>query len=349
MKILPLDYNQQSPIINKISTDFKELLMFQSKTSCQIIINGCQLKRYCYGDLDGEQIVAVKELNLTVEGKNNNPIKVIGYVIDAGKQLIKEQQGFVSRVKNVAVEENGFLKMKSGPQSQRARVTGELYIVGLDDNEGINLDRTSFNYDYPDIEKISLELDKELEPFFRDVRNRSSEHSKAKKVLKVMKSYQSLAMDISKTLAKTSEKITPPIQNEESKPKAPKSIKSPKDILIQAGAQPSPESNIKIEYDGNSWKAKVPENILNSIEKIVVSGLEYEISFSNLGENCEPCKIIYRQIIYNLDHPLVQKHLYEPILFRILFYLAYAYNYTINKSAKDFYQQMIKLLEDWKT
>src|SRR5690606_8939217 len=122
--------------------------------------------------------------------------------IDAGRLLPENKQGFITRVKNVAVEENGFLAMQAGAQNQRGRVTGELHLIGLDDNEGINLDRTSFNYDFVDLKVISHALDEILASFFLEVRHRSSEHSAANKIRKTVNAYQSLTKELFKTLEK---------------------------------------------------------------------------------------------------------------------------------------------------
>ncbi|NHM28938.1 hypothetical protein G7K71_18615 [Desulfofundulus sp. TPOSR] len=353
MKILPLKYNPKSKIFTKLSQEFHNIYLKNQSSfwlpTCQVIVDGIDLKRYCYGDLSDEEIIAIKELNFTIKENNSKPITVIGYAIDAGRQLPKETQGFISRVKNVAVEENGFLAMKVGAQSQRARVTGELHIFGLNDNIGINLDRTSFNYDLPDIHLICNKLDSELESFFLEVRNRSSEHSSANKVRNTVTAFQSLTQDISKTLQKYHEENKTEnneIQHSDDTINIPK--KSMKDILIEAGAQPTSEPNIQVKYEGNSWITKVPSKILENIGKITLSGVEYEISFSNFGADQEPCKIVSKQIYYNLDHPLVINNLFsnDNTLFKLMFCLAYAYNKTIGKSAGDMYREVIKLLKD---
>lgn len=349
-KILPLDYDSGSKVLKKLPSDMRKILERKVDIywpSCKVVVNGCELRRYCYGDLDEEDIIAVRPIDLSVKGANNNSIRVIGYAIDAGKQLLKDQQGFITRVKNVAVEESGFLAMEKGAQVQRARVTGELHVLGLDDNQGINLDRTFFDYLFADLDTISQALDKELADFFLEVRERSSEHSQANKITKALKTCQSLSNSISKTLEKHQEKLAEaPERLVDSTTPISMSEQSVKDFFLEAGARPSSASETKIEYEGDSWVAKVPDELLSSLGRLNVSGTEYEIVYNSLGESRMPCEIMSRQVIFNKDHSLLKNDLLNFELMKVLFCLALAYRLTVGKTAGEMYEQAIKLLEE---
>lgn len=121
----------------------------------------------CVGKKGGNpEIWNIYILDTNIPSSNGQDISLKGYLILTSKSPMDKWRGFVSRVKNVAVEENGPLNLPVTQPTYWARHTGELFIDNIDDNMALNMDRTSFNYEFDDMIKISDKLEKWVTQIF---------------------------------------------------------------------------------------------------------------------------------------------------------------------------------------
>lgn len=178
-RILPIRYPEKSPLLSFLaeSPDYANLLSFLRSSELRAIsvdFLGTKLTRRVYGEKAGETIVAVRELpHARVEGAT-----VWGYVVDAGKAVPKDWEGLTSRVKNVAVETSGWLGYEKGGRTQKARVTGELFVAGLKDNSGaLNIDRSQLQRSHPQVIAISEYLRTTITSFLTEVNARKQKEN----------------------------------------------------------------------------------------------------------------------------------------------------------------------------
>lgn len=176
-RVLPLNVPAKSSLLTFLETNtgydrLLDALRSASLKTINVQFLGTPLTRRLYGENAEESIVAVRELpRQDVAGS-----VVWGYAIDSGKSVPKEWEGLSSRVKNVAVETSGWLGYEQGGRTHKARVTGELFIEGLEDNSGaLNIDRSQLQRSHPQVVAISQYLRDNLTGFLTEVGKRKQQ------------------------------------------------------------------------------------------------------------------------------------------------------------------------------
>ncbi|NPV74715.1 MAG: hypothetical protein HPY89_13285 [Pelotomaculum sp.] len=162
-RILPLPYTDGCPLFKHLeeTQEGKELISYLRglKTISFWYRDKTILNRLAYYE-DGLDIFEKKTpaeiwhiyfLDKYIPVETGDPIHLKGYLILTNSNVKEPWRGFVTRVKNIAVEEFGWLNRPPGHAVVRVRLTGELFIDGLDDNKAINMDRTAFNYEFGEV------------------------------------------------------------------------------------------------------------------------------------------------------------------------------------------------------
>ncbi|MFH0875562.1 MAG: ATP-binding protein [archaeon] len=223
-KILPLKYNSQSKLFNYVSKGLKDsLLEHSSEFSLNVFLNSKEpLQRRLYGDNEEENIYAIKEFK---EVKVDN-MKIVGYFIRKSQtenrksQQLKKWDGLIVRVQNVAVSDNGFLGFK-GYDERKKRVCGEIFIIGIDKNKAITIDRNNFNEVDPQYLTVKDYIHNQLMEFFKGVNfdwNLKSDLNKTIGIaVKLNKAMEKTSKELSRAVVPKVEKITKAHSLKESK------------------------------------------------------------------------------------------------------------------------------------
>ncbi len=190
-RILPLQYPEEHPLLTKMQADLREILLDQDrlKTIKVLVQAPClgqgyiSLERYAYGhqSREDEQIAGYPYpiLPQIIPGGVNQSLTIFGYFVDAGKQLPKERQGLVVRVRNMGVDLNSFFDL--GDSAANLRTTGELFIEGLDERNAMTINRNALVKEHADYTAIQKQVGIYLNVFQKEVRGRVDINSLIKK------------------------------------------------------------------------------------------------------------------------------------------------------------------------
>lgn len=192
-RILPLEYNPLSAAIKKLNildTELADEMIKEAKDrSVKVIIqspehpSGFQLFRSLFGDdyeQAGEEICG--DLYIVKSPNNLLPIRISGYMADmtTAKSTYAPWTGLNIRIQNTTVKENEFFGFTDRPAA--ARITGEIMISGVNEEQLITMDRSGFVTIHPQYVEIHAWLTEKLQDFSRRyVRKRTDFNSKMKK------------------------------------------------------------------------------------------------------------------------------------------------------------------------
>lgn len=189
-RILPLPYPNDPPLFKKLNetNDGKALISYLNNlnTISFWYRDNKLLTRLVYYEKGWDciakkgvdpEIWATWVLDKNITTSEGKTIQLKGYLVLTNTNPKEKWRGLVTRVKNVAVEENGWLNLPPGQIAVRARLTGELFIDGLDDNKALDMDRRSFNYEFDEVTEIVNALHELVKPIT----------SKAQKIIKERK------------------------------------------------------------------------------------------------------------------------------------------------------------------
>jgi len=296
--ILPLEYSPNSEAMKKLKKQGIELynktIKNSETTKLNIIIKtqkipkGIKLYRQLFGDdfeTTGEQIAG--ELFLLISPPEMEPIKIFGYLADMtfGKKEYAKWKGINSRVQNTTVVENCFFEHNDPPAD--ARITGEMHILGANEEELITMNRAGFIKSYEQYKDVSEWITQRLNDFASTIiRRRTQFNSLIKKYQNKLKNQQIVSESIEKTVLHGFNDIDIDMEQlkknelkEEDEIDEIKEIKQEFDDLICEVIQvpDSTMKNIHTTIVGDKYSITVPEKLIEYEAEI--KGVVYKIKY----------------------------------------------------------------------
>lgn len=347
--ILPLEYPKDCKLFDYISPELREFLVAEAnKTKINVYLNSkVPLRKRVYGEEKGENFAYVLELR----NEQCNGVKVLGYLID-NQAKIANWNGLVTRVLNVAVEDSGFLGYE-GHESAKPRVTGELFLIGLDKNKAISINRNKFNEGNEQYRMVQKFIHERLLNFFQPHYTRSVIKSTINKRIKQIKSIPITMKRAEKGVSRLSKGIT---TSQVKKPLDLCEIVSPLQIepelkygKIETKLVPeledkkSKRKGYEIRWsgkDGIDAQVLVDEHLIESArKKIYIADQEFDVLFVRANRLDKPCHIDFpnKKIILNDSSPLVHEKDDKLLLFVILA----TYCHDKSKDKDEFYANLI--------
>jgi hypothetical protein len=213
-RILPLKYSEESVAIKnlkRIDPELAtELIELSNNRNLEIVIHsphypqGDTLYRSLFGDdfdQEGESIFGDVYPIKTPDDTSPAPIRIIGYFADMTNALPKysKWKGLNIRIQNTTVAENQFFKYNDAPA--QARITGEIQILNVNEEELITMNRAGFVSTYPQYMEISSWLTQQLSDFGRGyVRRRTEFNAKMKQKSKQLQIQSNVAESIERSI-----------------------------------------------------------------------------------------------------------------------------------------------------
>lgn len=193
-RVLPLRYDPEHPVLKRIDPSVKEKMLRTKVPIIDVYIKsphdpegqGRKLTRLLWGEDEREQPMKDKPLEFSFNVGED--ITVYGYIIATIAKIPDFWNGFVVRVKNVAVEEGTFFGYSDTPVLNR--LTGEVNIDGIDDLTSITMDRSRFNRNHGDFREIQRKMQGLLKDVGKVVRGRSNIHGKFKRASTFCQGFQ---------------------------------------------------------------------------------------------------------------------------------------------------------------
>ena len=304
-KILPLKFPEGCKLFEIISDDLKEILMKVSDTwNIDVFFNGEKLIKKVYGEVGGENFKVVMEI-LNEKAEKGNGV-VSGYLIDNYRK-IKNWNGLITRFQNTTVEDSGWLGWIKKP-AVLPRITGELFISGLDKNRAMSINRNSFNEGNEEYLSLRDLIYKKIEYFTSKHYRRTYISSAINREFKQKKAIKKNLVQISKAISKPKKK-KPPIQKQITKrPIKKKKATDLSELIIEGRfgkVEVKPvdtvpkEGRSKKEYiiewrgeDGTKPVVLVDKKALReSREDIILEGKKYKVFYIEDEDDPAPCKI----------------------------------------------------------
>ncbi len=356
-KILPLKFPRKSKLFKYISEDLKQILIKESDTwNADVFFNGEPLIKRVYGQEPGENFKYVMELIQEKAGIG----KVSGYFIDNGVK-IKNWNGLISRFQNTTVEDSGFLDWNKRPAAL-IKVTGELFISGLDKNTSIVINRNSFNE--ADIDYIQLRdlIYEKLDTFTSRVYRRSYISSAVKKEINKKMAIKDGLRKISLSISEPKKKRPKPVQKKLVKTPIKKEkatdlseIKIAKrfgdvevKIVDKVPKEGRSKKNYSIEWkgeDGTEPIVLIGKDLLKETgEDLRIEERLFKVYFIEDENDLLPCKIDFdkNEVLFNTLHPTIKKK--DDKIISFIFLLTYFYNKT--KTKEEYKNKLIDGLSD---
>ena len=352
--ILPLEYPPKCRLFDYISEELKNMIIEEAnKHKINVYLNSDRrLVKRVFGDNPNERFAHVVEIKNERVGK----ARVLGYLIDS-QAKIRNWNGLVTRYANVAVEDFGFLGYE-GHESAKPRVTGELFLAGLNKNTAISIDRNSFNEDDLGYRQVQAYVHERLLRFFSPHYKRSYIRSAVNKRMKRIKA-------IPKVLSATATSLSPvPTVYEIEKDV----IGKPIDLSNKIGLfdfqveNEYGETEVKIvdQLDdrkaarkgfGIVWKGPkgldaeilVEKRYLSkALSKVIIEDKEYVVQFVRDSSNLKPCDIDFEKhvIILNESSPIISMGETRDIFYVILL----TFHYLKSKETHEMYRNILNSL-----
>lgn len=343
-KILPLKFPENCKLFDNISNELKQILIGESDTwNINVYFNGELLTKRVYGeDSANEQFKFVMELIKEKAGIG----EVSGYFIDNNRK-IKNWNGLITRFQNITVEDSGFLgwniRLAALP-----RITGELFISGLNKNTAIVINRNAFNEadeDYLILKKLIYEkLDVFTSTHYRRSYISSAINKEIKKKTSIRKDLKKISQAISKPKKKKKtiqKKIVkkPPIKKKATDLSELKIAKRFGDVEVKPIKKVPKEGRIRkgytIEWKGENGTKPIVyienELLKESGKDLKIKNKLYKVYFIEDEEDPEPCKIDFdkNEVNFNISHPCLKKRNEKIISF--IFILTYFFDKTKTK------------------
>lgn len=335
--ILPLEFPSKCRLFDHISDELKTMLIEeadQHKINVYLNSNRKLVKRV-YGDDGTERFAHIEEIKNEKIGK----ARVLGYLID-NQAKVRNWDGLVTRYANVVVEDSGFLGYE-GHESAKPRVTGELFLDGLDKNTAISIDRNSFNEADEGYREVQAYIHRRLWEFFRPHYKRSYISSAVNKNMRRIK-------EIPQILSATAKSLSPPptiyeIDTETVEKPIDRSKKidlfdfqvdnkygeTEVRIVEKLDDRRATRRGFQIVWKGNKGldaEILVEGRFLSKASsKIYIGDKEYLVEFVNDDDNLIPCDIDFEEqlIILNESSPIISMGNTRDIFYVIL--LTYYY------------------------
>lgn len=353
-RILPLEYNPASDAIkqlNKLDPELVEEMVADAKErSIRIVIfspeypEGLQVYRSLFGDefeQAGEQICG--DLYIVKSPKILHPIKIIGYMADMteGKSGYSHWAGLNIRIQNTTVTENEFFSFTDLPAM--ARITGEIMIKGVNEEELITMNRSGFVTTHSQYSIVNEWLTEKLSDFSRRyVRKRTDFRSSMKKKSNQLQNQAIVAESLERSIREVFSDTKVNI-GELSKGclRAEDEIDEQQDLLEQFPEEIEeiirvPDSTLeKIEdhpVSGGKFSIEVPDRFLDY--KVEIDGIEYALRYVEHEEE-EPIIDIDKNeaiIRVNRNAPAIRNGKHAMVLSIVLLEYAFlAYSHDIKK------------------
>ncbi|MDF2523461.1 MAG: hypothetical protein K0R31_1102 [Clostridiales bacterium] len=319
-KTLPLRYPDEHPLLEKLSADLKEVLLDKNRLrTIEVILSipclgapGLQLERYTHGHPSQEsERIAGYPYHITpiiVPNGINPNLTVFGYFVDAGGQLPPENRGFVVRVKNMGVELNSFFEYNDA--AANARVTGEIFIENLDEQNAMTINRNELVKEHPDYLAICRALEHDLRRFIQqEVRKRVSTNADIKKKIDRIKGVRTALRDIGQALGELDVIAERPVQKELSL-QDKLDVDEEQEIRdLDSSIVVYPLDTISQEYDISHEDDEIIVTIRSDLlaNTVEINGEEYTFYLKQGNESESLCEIdLNEKTIYlNVGHPIL--------------------------------------------
>ena len=352
--ILPLEFPPKCRLFNCISEELRNMLIEEAnKHKINVYLNSDRkLVKRVFGDDPREQFAHVEEIKNERIGK----ARVLGYFIDS-QAKIRNWDGLVTRYANVVVEDSGFLGYE-GHESAKPRVTGELFLAGLNKNTAISIDRNSFNEDDPGYRQVQGHIHGRLLRFFSPHYKRSYIRSAVNKRMKRIKAIPNL-------LSATATSLSPvPTVYEIEKDviEKPIALSNKIDLFDFQVENEYGETEVKIvdQLDdrkaarkgfGIIWKGPkgldaeilVDKRYLSKASsKVIIGDEEYVVQFVRDNSNLRPCDIDFEKhvMILNESSPIISMGQIRDIFYVILL----TFHYLKSKETDEMYRNVLNSL-----
>jgi hypothetical protein len=347
--ILPLEYPAECKLFRKISNELKTLLIAEAnKKKIKVYLNSKKpLEKRVYGEAKGERFAYVMEL----KNEPCNGVKVLGYFVD-NQAKIRNWNGLVTRVLNVAVEDSGFLGYE-GHESAKPRITGELFLIGLDKNNAISINRNKFNEGNAQFRITQKFIHEKLRKFFRPHYTRSNIKSELNKKIKQVKNIpvaiketERAVSALSRGIAKerlesplSAEKEVNPLQFEPEQ----KYGKIETKLVSELKDEKAKRKGYEINWAGKEGidaEVLIDENIIKSVKRSIdIAGQKFDVIFVGADSVDKPCHIDFanKKILLNDNNPLIHDKDERLLLFVILA----AYCHEKSRDKDEFYANLI--------
>ncbi len=167
-KTLPLTFPEGCALFNNISEELKNRLIFlASNPSIEIYLNGEKLIKKVFGDELDEKFNILMEIINEKIGSTS----FTGYILEHRRKM-KNWNGLISRYQNMTVEDRGFLEWDKKP-SLLIRMSGELFLEGLDKDSSININWNHFNANDEQFLKLREKIWEKLDIFTKTIYKRA--------------------------------------------------------------------------------------------------------------------------------------------------------------------------------
>ena len=358
--ILPLEYSEASEAIKKLKKMdlelYNQMIECGKEKNLNVLVKthahpgGIKLYRSLFGDdfeVSGEQIAG--DLYILKSPENIEPIKIIGYLADMtyGRREYLKWKGINVRVQNTTVVDHHFFEHNDPPAD--ARITGEMHIIGANEEELITMNRAGFVKSYDQYLVISAWVSDKIEGFAKStIRRRSEFRSQLKKRQSKLRNQQIVAESIESSVLQGFSDVEIDMENlsknelkQEDEIDELEELKNDFENSV-CEVIPVPDStqdDINSVIVGDKFSITVPEKYLNYEANI--QGVDYKIKYV-MHDKEEP--VIYvdlenKVIRVNKNSAAIKHGHHSMVMSFILLELAFiSYGSDINKLKTKIYE-----------
>jgi hypothetical protein len=354
--ILPLPWPTTAPLKGHLSKNLWDALRSKAaKHSIQVFLNDPNqpLTRKLYGDnASRETFLYTQEfIDVTMVAPDKNDgqteqVRVTGFLVCdepvVGKPIGAKLTGVIARFQNIAVEEGTYFGLE-GKEERKKRLSGEMFVEGLDKNLAMVLNRNEFSETYRPVIRLNVAMAETLSAFFAGINRVWKARSDINRGVRGVRSVLNGVESAMRTIHSAG---GDPKDQKKIKWSRPALLKHPArrtftilaDAVNASHLDMSVDPEIKADEGGGyrialqdspheQLKGRVlvsPELAYPSRTKFTIAGVEYRLRLVSGTVAEPPCSLDIRErfIVLNDTHPLVR--LGDKSMMQTLVFIAYA-------------------------
>ncbi len=373
-RILPLTWPDDAPLRRHLSKKLWTALKKKAgQHAIDVFVNDTKrpLTRRLYGENEQRETFLyvqefIDEVIVPFEGGEHwasDEVRVTGFFVCdepvVGKPAGVKMSGITARFQNVAVQEGWFFGL-IGREERKKRVSGELFIEGLNKNLAMIVNRNEFREGYRPVKQLTLAAQSLLQDFFSGMnrvwRARSEINRGIKHVKSVLEGVESALSSI--------HEVQGDPQEGHHRWKRPSLLQHPQRRTFAHLAEAAEDAGLNLELDEDisadsaapyriELKGSPQERIQGRVhvsadllqvsrQRFSIGGAEYRLRLVSGSDVDLPCALDIgaRFVVLNSDHPLIGGADRRTIEFVV--YLAYATEMAENP--KEMAQMLVRLM-----
>jgi hypothetical protein len=349
--ILPLPWPDKAPLKEHLSAGlWKELRSKAKSNSVQVYLNDTEasLTRRIYGENEEQEnflycqefqneVVVPADASL----EQALPIRITGFFVcnepmPAGTERSPKLSGVVTRILNVAVDEDTFFGLE-GREERKKRIAGEIFIEGLDANRAIQINRNAFTETHTPVVVLRKNMAARLNSFFSGMNRIWRARTVVNKEIKRVRSIVTGVGDALRSIgtggplrsAKRASRDATALMRHSRRRQFPIDPGAGLTIRATEDLAPSSRTPYRISLEGDPTSeltgvVEISKDLLDvATHSFAIGGVEFHMQVVDGTLVEPPCAINLRErfVVLNLAHPLVACG--DRAVIEMLVYLAY--------------------------